>query len=88
MENLKIKMKSGEVVSLNVRGMLGTPPAGTGTVYVLLGEDGKQKPEYFSATDGKHVEFGIFDCVEVVDGKAFAYRFYERKRLDKIGDVA
>ena len=87
LEKLTIKMKSGETVMLNVRAMLGDPPTGTGAVYVLIGLDGKVSPASFKATDGKHADIGFFDCIEVVNGKAYAYRFYERKRLDQIGDV-
>ncbi len=87
MEILKIKMNLGETVSLKVRGMLGDPPDGTGNVYVLLGDDGKGRPASLTATERRNVEISVFDCVEVMDGRAFAYRFYERKRLDEIGTV-
>ncbi|MFM0742246.1 hypothetical protein PQQ51_33935 [Paraburkholderia xenovorans] len=89
MNTLTIKDGSGQTVSFKARVMPGTPPE-MGTLYVLLQDDGtdngKPNPKQVVLTDGSNKKFVFFDCIEVVNFKAFAFTFLDRKRLDEIGE--
>jgi hypothetical protein len=87
MGKITIKTPAGKQIEFIARKMEGAPPDGIGMVYVLLDSEGKQQPAAFDNLDLKNRQIGFFDCIEVVDSTAFAFRFFDRERVVEIGTL-
>ena len=89
MKNLTIRIGADQTGSYKARVLQGTPPE-MGTLYVILRDDGtddgKSVPKVLTLSAGRSVNIVAFDCVEVVDSRAFGYVYVTQKRSGEIGE--
>ncbi|QNM95486.1 hypothetical protein [Chitinimonas koreensis] len=84
---LHIETADGKRLVYTVRVIAGMPPGNMEAAYEILDDEGRPQHCSVEMEVDRHKTIEVFDCIEVVQGDAYAFNWLQRKRGMRLGQL-